>query len=64
MDNSDPVSPKAYWLPVSLILPAQPIGAFPTISDVRMKGLKGGGAEVTAEEKRERMTSGGERNGE
>lgn len=27
MDNSDPVSPRAYWLPASLILQARPMGA-------------------------------------
>lgn len=43
MDNSDPVSPCAYWLPVSLILPVQPIVAVAAISDVGMKGQKKGG---------------------
>lgn len=45
MGNSDPVSPHAYWLPVPLILPVQPIVAVAAISDVGMKGQKiGGGA--------------------
>lgn len=42
MDNSDPVSPKAYWLPFPLILGAGPIGAAVTISDVGMKGQNEG----------------------
>lgn len=45
MDNSDPVSLAAYWLPVSLIPPAEPIGAVATVSDVGMKGQKEGGEE-------------------
>lgn len=44
MHDSDPVSPKSYWLPVSLILPVQPIGIIATISDEGMKGQKGVGA--------------------
>lgn len=47
MDNSDPLSPLAYWLPVSLILPVQPIGTVGTVSDVGMKGLREGGAKHT-----------------
>lgn len=43
MDNSDPVSPKAYWLPVSLILLVQPMRAIAAVSDVGMKGQKEGG---------------------
>lgn len=43
MDKSDPVSLKAYWLSVSLILSAQPIGAVATVSDVGKKGQKEGG---------------------
>lgn len=33
MHDSDPVSPKSYWLPLSLIPPVQPIGDVATISD-------------------------------
>ena len=33
MHDSNPVSPKSYWLPVSLIPPVQPIGAIASISD-------------------------------
>lgn len=43
MDNGDPVSLKAYWLSISLILPEQPIRAAATVSDVGMKEEKEGG---------------------
>lgn len=43
MHDSDPVSPKSDWLPVSLIPPVQPIGIIATITDEGMKGQKGGG---------------------
>lgn len=33
MHDSDPVSPKSYWLPVFLIPPVQPIGDIATVSD-------------------------------
>lgn len=56
MDNSDPVSPKAYWLPVSLIRLLQPMGAVTTVSDVGMKeqneaGEKDGEIEVKVKKK-------------
>lgn len=43
MDNGDPVSLKAYWLSISLILLEQPIRAAATVSDVGMKEEKEGG---------------------
>lgn len=49
MDNGDPVSPKAYWLSISLILPEQPIRAAATVSDVGMKEEKEGGREKDGE---------------
>lgn len=64
MDNSDPVSPTAYWLPVSLILPAQPIGAVAAVSDVGMKGVEMGGGGIEVMVGKKLMMWGGERNGE
>lgn len=44
--DSDPVSPKSYWLPVSLIPTVQPMGAIAAIS-VEGMGAGGGAMAVT-----------------
>lgn len=48
MHDSDPVSPKSYWLPVSLIPTMQPMGVLATLSVEGMKGQKGVGVGAAA----------------
>lgn len=43
MHDSDPVSPKSYWLPASLIPTMQPMGFLATLSVEGMKGQRGWG---------------------